>query len=391
MAAPPLPAVAATVHRKGKRKRSESGAALIEIVPEWRSQSHLNPTPWYTRDLSSVGDLGKRLHMEICDFYDYVRPQRFENDMRLDLVHRVQGMLNTRYTHFKGIEVKHFGSFAAGLYLPDADMDLVVMSQSYKNGGHASLRTSRKELQQFGGALRNSGLAVPNSVVIIPSAKVPIVKYVDAKTGLKVDVSFENDTGVIANGTYAEWIDQYPALPLIIALVKQFLLMRGLNEVHTGGLGGFSTSCLVVSILQLMPPLHASGSRKADNLDTIFMNFLNTYGFKFNTTMCGIQLSPPRIFNKASSGFRVNPNRPWGLCIVDPNRPDNDISGGSSLVLEIFKEFANAFLLLNDRMDEIYLGSNIRGSILAPLFAGDYSAYEKQRTRLRHLAMGGKW
>jgi len=327
--------------------------------------------------------------MEICDFYEYVRPQQFENDMRLDLIHRVQGMLNTSYARYPGIEVKHFGSFAAGLYLPDADMDLVVMTQSYMRGGYPALRTSRRELQLFANALKSAGLAKPNSVVVISGAKVPIVKYVDVKTGLKVDVSFENDTGVIANRTYEDWIIQYPCLPLIIALVKQFLLMRGLNEVHTGGLGGFSTSCLVVSILQLMTPSRPNGQLSVDSLDTIFMTFLDTYGNKFNTTLSGISLNPPRIFPKASSGFRINPNKTWALCIIDPNRPDNDVSGGSSLVREIFKEFANAFTLLNNRMNEVLRGDNIKGSILAPLFAGDYASYIIQRDRLRHLATGG--
>lgn len=383
-----------TNSKSRKRKRSAISAGLAAgrcpVTPTWQPKPSTETTPWYTRDLSVVADVGKRLHMEICDFYQYVRPQQYENDMRLDLIQRVQGMLNSRYAqNYKGIEVKHFGSFAAGLHLPDADMDLVVMSQRYKKGGYPELRTNHRELQQFATNLKNAGLARPNSLVVIAKAKVPIVKYIDMKTGLKVDVSFENDTGVIANGTYEDWIMQYPALPLIIALVKQFLLMRGLNEVHTGGLGGFSTSCLVVSVMQMMPPFRSDGTRSHDNLHTIFMAFLDTYGFKFDTTLSGIQLKPPKIFPKVGSGFKVNPNKPWGLCIADPNRPDNDISGGSSLVREIFKEFANAFTVLNDRMEEIQRGENIRGSILALLFAGDYSSYERQRARLEHLAKGG--
>lgn len=348
-----------------------------------------SPTPWYINDLSSVAHVGRRLHMEICDFYNYVRPQHFENDMRLDLIYRVQAMLNTRYApSYPGIQVKHFGSFAAGLHLPDADMDLVVMSHQYMNGGYAALRTNRNALQQFASALKSAGLAKHNSVTVISGAKVPIVKYIDAKTGLKVDVSFENDTGVIANGTYGAWIAQYPCLLPIVALVKQFLLMRGLNEVHTGGLGGFSTSCLVVSILQLMRPFALNGQRSVDSLDTIFMTFLDTYGNKFNTTTSAISLNPPSIFPKASLGKKINPNKTWGLCIIDPNRPDNDISGGSSLVREIFKEFSTAFAVLQNRMDEVFLGINIEGSILAPLFAGDYSSYVRQREHLRRLAMG---
>ncbi len=71
-----------------------------------------------------------RLHQEICDFYDFVRPYSFEQDLREDLVQRVQRAVVDSGSLKPG-RILAFGSFAAGLYLPTADMDLVYVSDAY--------------------------------------------------------------------------------------------------------------------------------------------------------------------------------------------------------------------------------------------------------------------
>jgi non-canonical poly(A) RNA polymerase PAPD5/7 len=129
------------------------------------------------------------------------------------------------------------------------------------------------------------------SVEMIFGAKVPLIKFVDRITGLKVDLSFENDTGIIANGTFANWKAQFPAMPIIVTLIKQFLMMRGLNEVVNGGLGGFSVTCLVTSLLQNMPEVQRGALIPEQHLGFILMEFFNLYGNEFNTTTTGIRLN----------------------------------------------------------------------------------------------------
>ncbi|KAF2177050.1 hypothetical protein K469DRAFT_522059, partial [Zopfia rhizophila CBS 207.26] len=60
----------------------------------------------------------------------------------------------------------------------------------------------------------------------------------------------------------------------LVLLIKQFLVMRGLNDVCTGGLDRFSIICLAVSFIQTHP--------SHNNLGTIFLDFLDYYGNKFN-------------------------------------------------------------------------------------------------------------
>jgi non-canonical poly(A) RNA polymerase PAPD5/7 len=84
-------------------------------------------------------------------------------------------------------------------------------------------------------------------------------------------------------------------MPVVVAVIKQFLLLRGLNEVPTGGLGGFSITCLVTSLLQHMPY-----SNMTPNLGSVLMEFFHFYGYLFDYESVGVRLNPPGYFNKVS-------------------------------------------------------------------------------------------
>lgn len=190
--------------------------------------------------------------------------------------------------------MQSFGSFASGIYLPIADMDLVLISPNFLRNGRKDYGEKKAQIYQFAAFIKHCGVAVPNSVETIAKARVPILKFVDKLTGLKVDLSFDNDSGLLANRTFQRWKAEYPTMPVIVSIIKQFLLLRGLNEVPTGGLGGFSIICLVVSLLQHMP----RGQQEEPCLGSILMDFFDFYGNKFDYSSVGIMMDPPGYFNK---------------------------------------------------------------------------------------------
>ena len=177
-------------------------------------------------------------------------------------------------------------------------MDVVVISDSFQSSRQKMVCQSKKQLYRFGDFVKSSGIAQQGSVEVIATAKVPLVKFVDRVTAIKVDVSFENDTGVIANDTFALWKKQFPAMPLLVMIVKQFLMMRGMNEVQHGGLGGFSVTCLVTSLLQNMPRVQSGELIPEENLGEILIEFLDFYGNQLDTTRTGITMDPPGYFDK---------------------------------------------------------------------------------------------
>ena len=238
-----------------------------------------------------------RLHKEIIDFYNYVNPQHFEMVIRGRLVEDLRSKLK-KSRYYSETDIHSFGSFPAGLYLPTADMDLVLLSDDFMRSGRFNVGQSPGDLRSFGRFIEKEKLNIPGSLELIFGAKVPLVKYVDRLTGLKVDISFENTTGLVANKTFQNWKTQFPAMPILVTLIKHFLAMRGLNEPVNGGIGGFSVTCLVVSLLQLMPQVQSGTMVAEHHLGEILMEFLDLYGNQFNTRTTAIQLDRPGYVSK---------------------------------------------------------------------------------------------
>jgi len=46
-------------------------------------------------------------------------------------------------------------------------------------------------------------------------------------------------------------MQEFPVLPYLVLLLKQFLNQRDLNDVYTGGLGSYSLILLIVSFFQV--------------------------------------------------------------------------------------------------------------------------------------------
>ncbi|KAK4695630.1 hypothetical protein P7C71_g2156, partial [Lecanoromycetidae sp. Uapishka_2] len=168
------------------------------LLQEWVPSPVVDPTPWLQRTGLLTTNAGFRLHKEICDFYEFVKPQEFEQVMREELITRLQKVVSENFPHGS---VHCFGSYAAGLYLPTADIDVVVVSNSYRSTGHKVLCQSNPQMYRFGDFLETTGMAAHGSVEVITHAKVPIVKFIDRITAIRIDVSFENDTGINANET----------------------------------------------------------------------------------------------------------------------------------------------------------------------------------------------
>lgn len=230
------------------------------------------------------------------DFYDHVKPQDFEERVRGQLVDQLKHLCRTNY---RDAEVYPFGSFPSGLYLPTGDLDLVLCSDSVMGGGRARYN-NKSALWALRSMLMHSGIAKQDDIELISGARVPLVKFIDSRTGLKVDVSFENLTGINAIKTFLAWKDQYPAMPVLVTLIKHFLAMRGLNEPVNGGIGGFSVICLVVSMLQHMPDIQSRSKNGEHYYGDLLMAFFDLYGNKFNYQTTAISLNPPAYIPKVS-------------------------------------------------------------------------------------------
>lgn len=322
------------------------------------------------------------MHDEIVDFFEFVRPHEYEEILREKLIQRIQQAVNSCHKPgTRGAQIHCFGSFAAGLYLPTADMDLVAVTKGFLNNGVKTIGQDSRSIRSFGYHLASIGIA--NNMIPIAKARVPIVKFVDAVTGIKVDISFENDSGLKANETFQRWKKEYPAMPVLVILIKQMLAIRDLNEVFNGGLGGFSIICLVVHMLDQMSQKMSSQEFGEKNYGHLLLHFLDLYG-NFNVAGIGLRMNPPAYFKKARH-HKVFSDNNRRLTILDPNNADNDISGGTANIIEIQKVFRDAHNDLGMLMEYSSDGKLLADSFLECVVGGDYTSFIALRQKLKFI------
>ena len=299
----------------GKRTRDEfENASLVtpkfgqqyhsdgRVLQIWKADADGDATPWVRSVGSSTYSAGVALHKEIVDFYDWVQPRDYEVAVRGSVLSRLEQALLRLHP---GGKLEAFGSYAAGLYLPVGDMDLVFLERRFNaNATSDGLppKPRRALFESTAKFIREQRIAKPGSVNAIWYAKVPIIKFIENVSGLKVDLSFNNATGVVANQTFQRWRELYPAMPIITSIIKQFLMIRGLNDVASGGLGGFSIICLVTSLIQHMPQ-----TTQPTNLGQILVEFFNLYGKLFNRQQIAIRLDPPGYLDVVCGLSRAGP------------------------------------------------------------------------------------
>ncbi|XP_059368662.1 terminal nucleotidyltransferase 4B-like [Carassius carassius] len=306
-------------------------------------------TPWKSRNYSE-GIVG--LHEEIKDFYEYISPRPEEDHMRQEVVDRIQRVIKDLWPN---AEVQVFGSFSTGLYLPTSDIDLVVF-------GH----WETLPLWTLEEALRKRKIADENSVKVLDKATVPIIKLTDLHTEVKVDISFNVQNGVKAANLIKEFKQQFPVLPYLVLVLKQFLLQRELNEVFTGGIGSYSLFLMVVSFLQLHYREDACSSNP--NLGVLLIEFFELYGRHFNYLKTGIRIKDGGSYvakDEVQKGM-LDGYRPSMLYIEDPLQPGNDVGRSSYGAMQVKAAFDYAYVVLNHAVSPIakYYPNNKSESIL---------------------------
>lgn len=254
-------------------------------------------------------------------------------------------------------------------------MDLVVLSQGFLRGEGTFIGQDAGQIRNLAKHIRHSGIASHRDFATIVGARVPLIKFTDELTGIKVDLSFENPSGLHAVPLFRSWRNQFPAMPILVSVIKQLLAMREQNEVHTGGFGGFTIICLVVSMLQLLP--EPQEGEEPPHFGLLLQRFLHLYGEDFDVESTGITIYPAGYYDKTKLQIaKANPER---LTIVDPMNDANDISGGSRNVLAIFDIFRTVRNSIQARLDDFKEDRHSTGSILGCALAGDYSHFVQQR------------
>ena len=287
-----------------------------------------------------------RLHEELLDFAAFISPTSSEERQRAALLSRLSSLI---LSLFPSASVHPFGSYATKLYLPVSDIDVVVFDSP-----NIDAETGRTALELIADALRRQNWA--SYLEVIANARIPIVKFTDRETGLKVDVSRDASAGLAAARYVSGMSSKFPAFRPLLLFLKYFLHCRRLNDTYTGGVGSFLLQLLLLSHLHFHP-----AQTHDVNLGLLLLSFLDVYAHQLHYGNVGLSLTPPSFYSK-SRKQRFNPARPYLLSAENPLDVDHDVGSNSYAIMRVRKAWQFAFAVLTRR--EV-MEAETEGSLLA--------------------------
>ncbi|WKA12146.1 hypothetical protein VitviT2T_029564 [Vitis vinifera] len=297
-----------------------------------------------------------KLHKEILDFSDFLSPTPKEQSARNAAIESVFNVIRYIWPNCK---VEVFGSFKTGLYLPTSDIDVVILG--------SDIKTPQIGLYALSRALSQKGIA--KKIQVIAKARVPIIKFIEKRSSVAFDISFDVENGPKAAEYIQDAISKWPPLRPLCLILKVFLQQRELNEVYSGGIGSYALLAMLIAMLQNLQEWNASVEH---NLGVLLVNFFDFYGRKLNTVDIGVTCNGPgTFFLKSTKGF-VNKGQKFLISIEDPQLPGNDIGKNSFNYFQIRSAFSMAFSTLTNARTILGLDPNrsILGEPLSPQTGG---------------------
>ncbi|KAI3774984.1 hypothetical protein L1987_49551 [Smallanthus sonchifolius] len=256
---------------------------------------------------------------EILDFCDFLSPTAEEQLSRNTAVESVSDVIKYIWPNCK---VEVFGSFKTGLFLPTSDVDMVIL------GSH--IETPQKGLRALSRALSQRGVA--KKIQVIGKARVPIIKFVEVRSGISFDISFDMENGPKAAEYIQDAISKWPPLRPLCLILKVFLQQRRLNEVFSGGIGSYALLAMLIAMLQNSLDNH---SFPQYNLGVLLVTFFDMYGCKLNTSDVGISCNEEStFFSKRSKGF-IHSRKRLLIAIQDPQLMIGSREGYREKLLQI--------------------------------------------------------
>jgi DNA polymerase sigma len=191
------------------------------------------------------------------------RQGKGEEKRREGLITHLERSLTTR---FKGSNLIAFGSSKTGLSLKGGDLDLCLEMPP---------QDQKKTVKRISGMLRSQGM---EKVQALTRATVPIVKFIDPRSGFMVDISINNTLAVHNTRLLSTYAGLDKRVSELTKCIKHWALHRNLSDAAEGTLSSYAWSILAIQHLQmegLIPNIQAGKDR----------TFVEVDGKEFDLTM----------------------------------------------------------------------------------------------------------
>lgn len=161
---------------------------LMNIINNKKLETNKSNIPWVTqKTIDTTGIL--KLHYEILDFFNLIKPKEEENSIRLKTFNLFKNLVNSKWPNWN---VEMFGSFPTNIHLPDSDIDAVVFKEnisthkSFNSYIRDSIISESDQLNDIYRELMRRNFVDDIRYV---DARVPIVKIRCKSTQVRMDIT----------------------------------------------------------------------------------------------------------------------------------------------------------------------------------------------------------
>ncbi|KAG6611735.1 DNA polymerase sigma [Phytophthora cinnamomi] len=186
------------------------------------------------------------LHDEILEYTRYTK--KTVDKMAVHIEQMIANVRASVLSLWPQSKVETFGSYSTGIWLPSSDVDLVILDVVDVNDSQMTAR----HLKELAKVLEKKKWV--ESLLVLDTAKVPVLKLVSAETSVPIDITFESaatHSGLLARDLIKRYADNMPELYPLAIVFKQLLRERDLNDAYTGGLSSYSVVLMIIHFSQL--------------------------------------------------------------------------------------------------------------------------------------------
>lgn len=226
-----------------------------------------------------------------------LQPNLSESFKKYNLIcHDLYNLLSKR---FRGLEVQPFGSTLTGLGFSDSDVDVYLGNVKKVDKDEVpQLINIKKTLQQSGKF---------GNCLVIPGAKIPLIKCLHLSTGIKIDINIKNKLGVLNSRLIQYYLSidgKVKQVMLILKFWAKCHKVTGQNHLLTN----YSLVLMFIFFLQQEPykfPSVAQLQQNCPNTSETVWNgeFVPNYNFQSDKLFSGTPLELLQQFFEFYSNF----------------------------------------------------------------------------------------
>ncbi|KAM0674234.1 hypothetical protein GVAV_002308 [Gurleya vavrai] len=271
----------------------------------------------------------EKLNLELFTLYKQLLPTIEELNIRSNLTKMMQKFIKDILPDF---EFHVFGSSRSFTYLPNSDIDIVLVKEGRDVIPNKILNyiASKAEFVNF---LDRS------HILHIRQARVPLLKLRDKTYGIEFDIVINKQNSLQQADFILNEIEKKPFLKSMCILLKYFLKARNLSESRFGGLCSYAQFLMLLSFCQLHPIIQQNFINPNKNLGVFFMDFFQFYGCDFQYETVTISVKDACYFKKSISNAIIS--------LEDPVDIKHDVGDNCIQMYSIKEVFQHDYRIMN--------------------------------------------